>query len=204
MCLLVSGGHSDLVVMRGHGEYVMLGRNRDNAAGEAFDKVPRIQGLGYPGGPVIDRVAKAATAPVKFPRAWLKGSFDFSFSGVKTAVLHAARARGIGSGEDDEQERIVNLAAGFQEAVVDVIVAKTVDAARICQAKSILVAGGVAANTLLREEMKARSPVPVLYPRPLYCTDNATMIAACGYYRLRAGTRHGFDLDLVPNLKLGD
>ena len=194
MCLIVSGGHSDLVLMKGHGDYVVLGRTRDDAAGEAFDKAARILELGYPGGPAIEQAAKSGTAVIPLPRAWLKGTSDFSFSGVKTALLRLAEAGSISSQTD--------AAASFQEAVVDVLVAKTVAVAREYRVKQILLAGGVAANGFLRQRLVDNSPIPVLIPELKLCTDNAAMIAACGYYRLQAGKTDGLDLDVVPGLKL--
>lgn len=195
VCLIVSGGHSDLVLVRGHGDYAVLGRTRDDAAGEAFDKAARILNLGYPGGPAIERAAKAGTASIPLPRAWLKGTNDFSFSGVKTALLRLAEAGEISSAAD--------AAASFQEAVVDVLVSKTVAVARERRAKQLLVAGGVASNARLRQQLAEKSPVPVLVPPPVLCTDNAAMIAACGYYRLQAGKIDGLNLDVIPGLKLG-
>jgi N6-L-threonylcarbamoyladenine synthase len=194
VCLIVSGGHSDLVLMRGHGDYAVLGRTRDDAAGEAFDKAARILGLGYPGGPAIERAARGGTASIPLPRAWLKGSHDFSFSGVKTALLRLAEAGGVSS--------VADAAASFQAAVVDVLVTKTVAVARGRRAKKVLLSGGVASNGLLREQMAKHSPLPVLVPPPALCTDNAAMVAACGYYRLRAGRTGSLDLDVVPGLKL--
>ncbi len=194
LCLIVSGGHSDLVLMKGHGDYLLLGRTRDDAAGEAFDKAARILGLGYPGGPAIQQAASTGTASIQLPRAWLKGSNDFSFSGVKTALLRLVEENKVSSQSD--------AAASFQEAVVDVLVSKTVAAAREHRVKQILLAGGVAANSLLRQRLVKDSPLPVLIPEPEFCTDNAAMIAACGYYRFQAGKRDGLDLDAVPGLKL--
>jgi N6-L-threonylcarbamoyladenine synthase len=194
VCLIVSGGHSDLVLMKGHGDYVMLGRTRDDAAGEAFDKAARILGLGYPGGPAIEQVARGGTASLPLPRAWLKGSSDFSFSGVKTALLRLVEAGKVSS--------VADGAASFQKAVIDVLVAKTVAVARERRVRQILLAGGVAANELLRKGLVGNSPLPVLFPEPILCTDNAAMIAACGYYRLKAGKASGLDLDVVPSLKL--
>jgi len=194
ICLIVSGGHSDLVLMRGHGDYVVLGRTRDDAAGEAFDKAARILGLGYPGGPAIERVAKGGAASIQLPRAWLKGSCDFSFSGVKTALLRLAEAEKISS--------VADGAASFQEAVIDVLVTKTLMLTKERRVKQILLAGGVAANGLLRKRLVENSPFPVLIPPPVFCTDNAAMIAACGYYRLKSGKTSGLDLDVVPSLKL--
>jgi N6-L-threonylcarbamoyladenine synthase len=194
VCLIVSGGHSDLVLMRGHGDYVVLGRTRDDAAGEAFDKAARILGLGYPGGPAIEQAAKKGTASIQLPRAWLKGSSDFSFSGVKTALLRLAEAGEVPS--------VADGAASFQAAVIDVLVTKTVAAARERRVRQVLLAGGVASNELLRDWLAEKSPLPVLVPQPILCTDNAAMIAACGYYRLQAGKVDGLDLDVVPSLRL--
>jgi N6-L-threonylcarbamoyladenine synthase len=195
VCLIVSGGHSDLVLVRGHGDYAVLGRTRDDAAGEAFDKAARILGLGYPGGPAIEKAAKGGVASMPLPRAWLKGTNDFSFSGVKTALLRLAEAGNISS--------VADAAASFQEAVIDVLVTKTIAVAKERRAKQVLLAGGVASNASLRQRLLAESPIPVLVPPPVLCTDNAAMIAACGYYRLRAGRTNGLDLDVFPGLKLG-
>ncbi len=195
LSLVVSGGHTELVLMKGHGDYLVLGKTRDDAVGEAFDKVARILGLGYPGGPAIERAAIGGNpSSYHLPRAWLKGSCDFSFSGLKTAVLRLVEAR--------SDLPVYDLASSFQEAVVDVLVTKTVDAARRYHVGQILLAGGVAANLRLREAMAQRSPLPLIIPEPLLCTDNAAMIASCGYYRLMAGKVDGWDLDVYPNLKL--
>jgi len=195
ICLIVSGGHSDLLLMRGHGDYLPLGRTRDDAAGEAFDKVARILGLGYPGGPVIEKAAQEGnSAHHRLPRAWLRGSDDFSFSGLKTAALRLV--------EEKPNLAPADIAASFQEAVVDVLVTKTINAAKRTGARQILLGGGVAANHLLRQTMVRRSPLPVLTPSPILCTDNAAMIACCGYFRLRAGQTSGWDIDVAPNLRL--
>ncbi len=194
VCLIVSGGHSDLVLMKGHGDYVVLGRTRDDAAGEAFDKAARILDLGYPGGPAIEQAARAGTASIQLPRAWLKGTNDFSFSGIKTALLRLVEQGKVSTKAD--------AAASFQEAVVDVLVTKTVTVAREHRVKQILLAGGVASNERLRQWLVKNSPIPVLVPEPVLCTDNAAMIAACGYYRLQAGRIDNLDLDVVPSLKL--
>jgi len=194
VCLIVSGGHSDLVLMRGHGDYVVVGRTRDDAAGEAFDKAARILGLGYPGGPAIERAARSGTDCLKLPRAWLTGTYDFSFSGVKTALLRLVQGDKISSPAD--------AAASFQAAVVEVLVAKTVAVAKEYRASQVLLAGGVASNRLLRQRLAQDSPVSVLAPEPVLCTDNAAMIAACGYYHFQAGKTSGLDLDVVPSLKL--
>ncbi len=194
VCLVVSGGHSDLALMRGHGDYVVLGRTRDDASGEAFDKAARILGLGYPGGPAIEQAARNGIASIQLPRAWLKGTNDFSFSGVKTALLRLVEGGKVSNEAD--------AAASFQEAVIDVLVTKTVAVAKECRVKQILLVGGVASNELLRTWLMKSSPIPVLVPEPVLCTDNAAMIAACGYYRFQAGKVDGLDLDVVPNLKL--
>jgi len=194
LCLIVSGGHSDLVLMRGHGDYTVLGRTRDDAAGEAFDKAARILNLGYPGGPAIDKAARTGVPNLKLPRAWLKGTYDFSFSGLKTALLHLS--------EKGEIPDIADAAASFQAAVVDVLVTKTIEAAREHRVGRILLAGGVAANQVLRQRLTEKSPIPVLIPPLILCTDNAAMIAACGYFRFQAGKVAGTDLDVVAGLKL--
>ena len=194
ICLIVSGGHSDIVLMKGHGDYVLLGRTRDDAAGEAFDKAARILGLGYPGGPAIDKAARDGVSSIALPHAWLKGTNDFSFSGIKTALLRMEQAGHI--------PNVADAAASFQEAVVDVLVAKTADAAREHRVKQVLLAGGVASNSRLRQRMSEASPVPVLIPPARLCTDNAAMVASAGYFRLLAGNRDGLDLDIVAGLRL--
>jgi N6-L-threonylcarbamoyladenine synthase len=194
VCLIVSGGHSDLVLMKGHGDYLVLGRTRDDAAGEAFDKAARILGLGYPGGPAIEKASRQGTASIQLPRAWLKGSHDFSFSGVKTALLRLVEVGKVSS--------VADAAASFQQAVVEVLVIKTLDVAKERRAKRILLSGGVASNELLREQFMEHSSLPVLVPPPVLCTDNAAMVATCGYYRLQAGGINGLDLDVVPSLRL--
>jgi len=195
VCLIVSGGHSDLVLMKGHGDYVLLGRTRDDASGEAFDKAARILGLGYPGGPAIEKAARKGTASIQLPRAWLKGTNDFSFSGIKTALLRLV--------EDGKISSQADAAASFQEAVIDVLVTKTVAVAKELRVNQILLAGGVASNELLRQWLVKNSPLPVLIPPLVLCTDNAAMIAACGYYRFKAGRIDSLDLDVIPSLKLG-
>lgn len=205
VCLIVSGGHSDLVLMRGHGDYVVLGRTRDDAAGEAFDKAARILDLGYPGGPAIEKAAMNGNATaIQLPRAPLKGTSDFSFSGIKTALFRLVDAGkvSLSASQNGELPTVADTAASFQEAVVDALVAKTVAAATELRVAQILLAGGVASNKLLRQRMKEASPLPVLIPEPALCTDNAAMIAACGYYHFKAGKADGLDLDVVPNLKL--
>ncbi|MGB6874021.1 MAG: tRNA (adenosine(37)-N6)-threonylcarbamoyltransferase complex transferase subunit TsaD [Dehalococcoidia bacterium] len=194
LCLVVSGGHSDLVLMKGHGQFEKLGRTRDDAAGEAFDKAARILDLGYPGGPAIEQAARSGTPCLPLPRAWLKGSHDFSFSGLKTALWHLVHKGGVS---------VADVAASFQLAIVDVLVAKTIEAARQLKVEQILLSGGVAANKTLTQHFLANSPIPVLIPPPHLCTDNAAMVAACGYYHLQAGKMSGYDLDVVPSLSLG-
>jgi N6-L-threonylcarbamoyladenine synthase len=221
VCLIVSGGHSEIVLMSDHGQYRRLGGTIDDAAGEAFDKVARILGLGYPGGPAIQEAASRGKATAfKFPRAWLGDSYDFSFSGLKTAVLRVVqkyedkilplpqrdkRARRLTSQEPlplAGSLSVPNLAAGFQEAVVDVLAEKTVRAAAAYKAKQIVLSGGVAANSVLRETVTSRAGVPVLCPPPSLCSDNAAMIAAAAYWHWLRGETSGWDLDVVPNLRL--
>ncbi len=206
VCLIVSGGHTALVLLRDHGDYQLLGQTRDDAAGEAFDKAARIMGLGYPGGPQIQKIAAGVDAgELQVPRAWLGESYDFSFSGVKTHILHEVQRRKAGADVNLAQvapEDVRRLAAAFQEAVVDVLVTKTVQAARDVGARCVLLAGGVAANGVLRDTLIARSQVPVRYPPVWLCTDNAAMVGAAAYFRFAEGVQHGWDLGVKPNLKL--
>ncbi|MER3404019.1 MAG: tRNA (adenosine(37)-N6)-threonylcarbamoyltransferase complex transferase subunit TsaD, partial [Chloroflexota bacterium] len=246
LALIVSGGHTELVLMRDHGEYQLIGKTRDDAAGEAFDKVARILGLGYPGGPAIqnaasaveDRRRRGTLSAYQLPRAWLRGTYDFSFSGLKTAVLRLvegthpllsqavavadshdgapalqraqslAEQRGragepaAASGQARVPAYVADIAASFQEAVVDVLVAKTLQAAQEFGVRQIALAGGVSANRLLREQMAERSRVPVIYPDPDLCTDNAAMIASAGYFHWQRGDVAGLDLDIEPTLRL--
>ncbi|MGA9347834.1 MAG: tRNA (adenosine(37)-N6)-threonylcarbamoyltransferase complex transferase subunit TsaD [Anaerolineae bacterium] len=196
LCLVVSGGHTELILMSGHGQYQRLGGTLDDAAGEAFDKVGRLLGLDYPGGPAIEQAAKYGDSTAfDLPRAWLGDSYDFSFSGLKTAVLRIVNTC-------RRQLPVVHLAASFQIAIVDVLVEKTKRAAQEYRVEQILLAGGVAANNLLRQEMAKRSELPVLYPPISLCTDNAAMVAGAAYFRYQAGYRSGWDLDVIPNLKL--
>ena len=193
LALLVSGGHTELVLMKEHGDIQPLGRTRDDAAGEALDKAARLLDLGYPGGPAIEKAARQGQARFPLPRAIIKGSYDFSFSGVKTALRRMVE-------EMAGPLPVADLAASFQQAVVDMLVAKTLEALRSLPVKAVLVAGGVAANTLLRETFLARSPLPLVIPPPHLCTDNAAMVAACGYFRLARGERAPRDMDIAPCL----
>ena len=188
VALIVSGGHSEIILAREHGRYELLGRTRDDAAGEAFDKAARVLGLGFPGGPAIEREARGAgPKPPRLPRAWLgEGSNDFSFSGLKTAV---ARAAGEGKAP------VADIAAGFQTAVIDVLVKKTLRAAEQAGARCVLLSGGVAANGPLRESLRENSPVPVWAPPPVLCTDNGAMIAAAAHFRAESGLAP-LDLDV--------
>lgn len=189
-----------MVLMAGHGRFEKLGQTRDDAAGEAFDKGARILGLGYPGGPAIEAAAKSVTPALSLPRAWLKGSDDFSFSGLKTALLHLVQKK-----EHDSLDSVwvTEAAASFQQAIVDVLVSKTLGVAQRLGVIQILLAGGVAANKTLGEHFDRHSPIPVLIPPPNLCTDNAAMIAACGYYHYQLGQVDGYDIDVKPGLTLG-
>lgn len=218
ICLVVSGGHTELILMHDHGKYRRLGGTLDDAAGEAFDKVGRMLGLSYPGGPAIQEAARAGTpAAFPLPRAWLPGTYDFSFSGLKTAVLRIVQKyRTAADGKPTAKGRVVssqmppltrvlpaaNLAASFQEAVVDVLVEKTCQAAEEYEAKTVLLAGGVAANEQLRAQMSQRSSVRVYCPPLELCTDNAAIVASNGFFRFERGERAGWDLDVIPGLRL--
>ena len=204
LCLVVSGGHSHLVKVVDYGEYEILGRTRDDAAGEAFDKVARAIGLGYPGGPKIDKVSREGNPDaVKFPRAKVADAvYDFSFSGLKSAVLNylnSCEMKGIEFCQAD-------VAASFQKAVVDVLVEHSMQALQECGMKKFAVAGGVASNTALRNALEkecAERGITFYRPSPIMCTDNAAMIGAAAYYEYQRGVRHGYDLNAVPNLRLG-
>ena len=244
ICLVISGAHSELVLVRGHGQYELLGQTRDDAAGEAFDKVSRILGLGYPGGPAIQKAAQSAEEaleqqhkPVvvartayRLPRAWLRGTYDFSFSGLKTAMLHLAEGASedrqvsrAASGASGKQEQVsqytrmgtqaaqrgaVNvslLASSFQEAIVDVLAVKTRLAAQEYHVKQVVLAGGVAANLSLRQRLEQELlplRIRLRYPPIEFCTDNAAMIASAAFFHLCRGEHHTLDLDVVPGLSL--
>ncbi|MBM3143938.1 MAG: tRNA (adenosine(37)-N6)-threonylcarbamoyltransferase complex transferase subunit TsaD [Chloroflexi bacterium] len=203
MALIVSGGHTELILMEDHCRYRRLGGTLDDAAGEAFDKIARLIGLSYPGGPAIQRAAEEGNPQaVKFPRPWLPGSWDFSFSGLKTAVLRTVRA--LEADTNVEGLPVADLAASFQASVVEVLVGKTLEAAREFDAKEILVVGGVSANKALRERFWAESRLPVHIPPLSLCTDNAAMIAGAGCYRFGAGQRDGLDMDALPTWPLSE
>ena len=209
IALVVSGGHTALVLLRDHGDYKLLGQTRDDAVGEAFDKVARIIGLGYPGGPVMEKTAATATpSKLKLPRAWLRGTYDWSFSGLKTAVLNIVQERMSSRFEHEKLAAVdpiftAQLAAAFQDSAVDVLVQKTVAAAREFGAKEIVLAGGVAANKALRQALTDHAaPIPVRYPPIWLCTDNAAMIGAAAYYRYESGLQTDWSLDADSGLKL--
>ena len=205
MCLVVSGGHTHLVNVQDYGKYEILGRTRDDAAGEAFDKVARAIGLGYPGGPKIEKAAREGNPEaMDFPRAKIDDNpYDFSFSGVKSAVLNyinGCKMKNIPIVQAD-------IAASFQKAVTDVLISHAITAAKEHGVKKLAIAGGVASNSALREGMRAacaKNGIAFYHPSPIFCTDNAAMIGVAGYYEYLAGTRHGWDLNAIPNLKLGE
>ncbi len=198
LALIISGGHSDVVLMTEHGAYRRLGQTVDDAAGEAFDKVARLLGLGFPGGPAVEKLAAQATrSSLRLPRARLDRPYDFSFSGLKTKVLRLVR------GEEGDEPSREELAAAFQEAVVDSLVTKAVRAAKDHRVRSIVLSGGVAANSILRQTLRERSPVPVIVPPPRLCTDNGAMVAACAWWRLQAGDVASLDVDVAPGLRIG-
>ena len=204
-CLVVSGGHTHLVVVEDYGKYKILGRTRDDAAGEAFDKVARAIGLGYPGGPKIDKLSKEGNPEaIAFPRAHIAESvYDFSFSGLKSAVLNYLN----GAKMKGEEIAAADVAASFQKAVTDVLVEHAMMAVKEYGFDKLAIAGGVASNSTLRREMELaceKNHVKFYHPSPILCTDNAAMIGAAAYYEYLVGTRHGLDLNAIPNLKLGE
>lgn len=205
ICLIVSGGHTHLVIVKDYGEFEIIGRTRDDAAGEAFDKVARAVGLGYPGGPKVDKTAKEGNPhAIEFPRAKVEGApYDFSFSGLKSAVLnHINRAKMTG-----EEINVPDLVASFQNAVVEALVSRAVLAAKEYGFNKLAIAGGVASNSALRAAMQEacdEEGLKFYHPSPIFCTDNAAMIGAAAYYEYLKGTRQGWDLNAVPNLKLGE
>ncbi len=230
ICLLVSGGHTELILMRDHGRYVHLGRTLDDAAGEAFDKGARLLGLGYPGGPAIQRTAETGNAArFDLPRAWLGDSFDFSFSGLKTALLRDVEPYRLPPEPNTEPSQqsgpfakhrppsfasdmpVADFAASYQEAIVDVLAAKTARAAAEFDVRTVLIAGGVAANSVLRQRVAAAveeatgakgTGVPVRFPPIALCTDNAAMVAGAAYYELRRGSQAGWEVDIDASLPL--
>ena len=205
LSLVVSGGPTHLVRVEDYGVFTILGRTRDDAAGEAFDKVARAIGLGYPGGPKIDRVAREGDPEaIAFPRTHMEDApYDFSFSGLKSAVLNYIN----GCQMKGQEYRQADIAASFQKAVTDVLVGNAMRAVEEYHADRFAIAGGVAANSALRQAMKEACEergVKLYYPSPVYCTDNAAMIGVAGYYEYRKGVRHGLDLNAIPNLRLGE
>ena len=198
LTLVVSGGHTELYLMIDHGRYKHLGGTLDDAAGEAFDKVGRLLGLPFPGGPAIDEAAKSGNPHAfNFPRAVMDDGYNFSFSGLKTAVLRQTRQY-----HNHQHMPVADLAASFQAAVVDVLVEKTARAATAFGVTAVHLAGGVSANSLLRKEMQTRLKVPVRYPSPILCTDNAAMIGAAAHWKYITGQRDPIDLDVLPSLQL--
>ena len=205
VALVVSGGHTHLVKVNDYGEYEIVGRTRDDAAGEAFDKVARAIGLGYPGGPKIDKLAKEGNPDaIEFPRAHVDDApYDFSFSGIKSAVLNYINSANMQGKEINRAD----VAASFQKAVVDALVSRAVRLAKECGMDKLAIAGGVASNSALRaaiQEECTKNNIRFYSPSPVLCTDNAAMIGAAAYYEYIKGTRHGYDLNAVPNLKLGE
>ena len=205
VALVVSGGHTHLVKVNDYGEYEIVGRTRDDAAGEAFDKVARAIGLGYPGGPKIDKLAKEGNPDaIEFPRAHVDDApYDFSFSGIKSAVLNYINSANMQGKEINRAD----VAASFQKAVVDALVSRAVRLAKECGMNKLAIAGGVASNSALRaaiQEACAKNNIGFYSPSPILCTDNAAMIGAAAYYEYIKGVRHGYDLNAVPNLKLGE
>ncbi len=202
-CLVASGGHSHLVIVKDYGEYEIIGRTRDDAAGEAFDKVARAIGLGYPGGPKIDKLSKEGNPDaIVFPRAHFADSdYDFSFSGLKSAVLNYLNQAAM----KGEEVNRADVAASFQKAVVEVLCQHAMTAVKEYNIDKFAIAGGVASNSGLREAMKEaceKNGIKFFYPSPVLCTDNAAMIGAAGYYEYMKGVRHGLDLNACPNLPL--
>lgn len=205
LCLIVSGGHTHLVIVKDYGSFEILGRTRDDAAGEAFDKVARAIGLGYPGGPKVDRLSREGNPDaISFPKARLEDApYDFSFSGVKSAVLNYINKVKMIHGDVNRAD----LAASFQKSVVDILVEKSMLAAEDHHMDRIAIAGGVAANHTLQTAMASaceKRGIRFYHPSPVYCTDNGAMIAVAAYYEYKKGVRHGWDLNAVPNLRLGE
>lgn len=206
LCLIASGGHTELVLMNGHGQYETLARTRDDAVGEAFDKGARLFGMGFPGGPEIEKLASRANGTdTKFTRPVVKNSLDFSFSGLKTALLRRLEMKM--PSEDFDPEDIpfglkANIAKEYQDALVDSLVSRTLAVGKDRKVKGIIVCGGVAANSLLRDKINSDSPFPVIIPEKKYCTDNGAMIGAAAWYKLKAKPEYQWDMDIVPSLRL--
>lgn len=205
LCLVVSGGHTHLVIVEDYGKFRILGRTRDDAAGEAFDKVARAIGLGYPGGPKIEKLSHEGNPrAIRFPESKIADApYDFSFSGVKSAVLNHIN----GARMKNEPICEADIAASFQQAVIDTLIKKAITAAKEYNINKLAIAGGVASNQTLREAMRQaceNENVSFYHPSPIFCTDNAAMIGVAGYYEFLNGTRHGLDLNAIPNLKLGE
>jgi N6-L-threonylcarbamoyladenine synthase len=199
LALLVSGGHTELNLMRGHLDYQRLGATLDDAAGEAFDKVARLLKLPYPGGPAIENIAKDGNpAAFPFPRAWLEGTYNFSFSGLKTAVLREVRKREA----ENQPIAVADMAASFQAAVIEVLFTKTIQAARQHQVREIVIGGGVSANQALRAAFLSQDEFKIHIPPLKYCTDNAAMVAAAGYFRFTLGHISPLDIDVLPTWPL--
>lgn len=207
MCLIASGGHTDLILMEGHGQFRLIGRTRDDAAGEAFDKGARVLGLGFPGGPEIQRIATLGPGEESgMPRPRIKGSLDFSFSGLKTALLRRVEGRGWypkGVQCVPDHLEVAHVAAVYQEAIVDTLVSLTLEAVRSHKVKGVILGGGVAANSCLREEFNKQSPVKVIVPEPKLCTDNGAMVGSAAWFYLRHRTSYQWDMDVIPSLRLG-
>lgn len=204
VCLVASGGHSHIVHVKDYSDFEILGRTRDDAAGEAFDKIARVLGLGYPGGPAVDRMAQRGNPNAfRFPRVKFEDkSLDFSFSGLKTAVINTVHQLN----QKNEPLPVEDICASFQQAVADVLTDHTISAAKIIKNGTICIAGGVSANSLLRETMTKRAEkegIRVLFPKMILCTDNAAMIASAGYYALMSGKTADWSLNAVPSLKIG-
>ena len=207
VCLIASGGHTDLVVMKDHLDYKLIGKTRDDAAGEAFDKAARVLGLGFPGGPEIQKMSEEALETVAaLPRPAIKDSLDFSFSGLKTALVRKAEAEGFYPVIDNNgpsRQQTTEYSFAFQEAIVDCLVRNTVKAVSENNAKGVILGGGVAANSRLRQKMNDAIDVPVFVPRPGLCTDNGAMIGAAAFFNLQNGLPFELDMDAIPNLRMG-
>lgn len=201
VCMIASGGHTELILMKDHGVYKKLGQTLDDAAGEAFDKIGRLLGLGFPGGPKVEAAAQKAKEEIILPRAWLKGTSNFSFSGLKTATLQTIQK--FEKKEQISSDKIASIARAFQNSVVEVLVKKTVDVCDNYNANGIIIGGGVAANKFLRDEMIAKSNIPVFCPELKLCTDNAAMIASAGYFKSKNHPFSPINFDIFLTKGLG-